>query len=93
MNIIDHLIRMEGIQVELCGSWLWITGNTYLHRDNLKACGCRWSSSKKQWYWRANRDGYQGKHKAKTMEQIREKYGSELFNGTTQNFRPTLQGA
>jgi len=93
MDIIDHLIRMEGIQVELCGSWLWITGNTYQNRDNLKACGCRWSSSKKKWYWRPAETGYQGKHKAKTMEEIRERYGSQMYTGNNHGFRPTLQGA
>lgn len=92
MDIIDHLIKMDGLQVELCGSWLWITGDTYKYREALKACGCRWSSSKKKWYWRPAESGYQGKHKAKTMEEIRERYGSQLYT-RTQGFRPTLQGA
>lgn len=90
INIIDHLMKMSGIQVELCGSWLWITGNTYYHKNNLKACGCRWSSSKKKWYWRANEDGYQGKHKAKSMEEIRERYGSQVFTSAGANARPAL---
>ncbi len=92
MDIIDHLIKMDGLQVELCGSWLWITGDTYRYRAELKACGCRWSSSKKKWYWRPAESGYQGKHKAKTMEEIRERYGSQLYT-RAQGFRPTLQGA
>lgn len=50
-EIIEALLRMNGVEVELCGSWLWIGGNTRSHKDELKAAGCRWSSSKKLWYY------------------------------------------
>ena len=39
--IISQLLRFPGLIVELCGSWLWITGETYAVRDQLKAAGCR----------------------------------------------------
>ena len=32
-EIIEKLLRMHGLEVELCGSWLWIGGNTREHKD------------------------------------------------------------
>lgn len=28
MDIIEKLIHMDGVQIEICGSWIWLTGNT-----------------------------------------------------------------
>lgn len=80
INIISHLLRMDGITVELCGRWLWISGNTMAHKDALKACGCRWSSSKKMWSWHFAEDGARWHKSHYSMNSIRSKYGSERFN-------------
>lgn len=80
-DIIEKLLTMDGLDVELCGSWLWIGGETKKHKDALKAMGCNWSSKKKLWYWHHKEDGsrwYRGK---KSMNQIRSKYGSQTFRG------------
>lgn len=77
--IIENLLRLDGLEVELCGSWLWIGGNTREHKDELKAAGCRWSSSKKLWYWRHAEDGHRWHKGNKTMSQIRTKYGSQTY--------------
>lgn len=41
---------LEGITVKPSGSWLWISGDTYPHREYLKAMGCRWSKKRREWY-------------------------------------------
>lgn len=46
IELIEKLIRLPGIIIELCGSWLWITGDTKPVKDELKSIGFRWSSSK-----------------------------------------------
>ena len=33
IQIINALMKIKGIKVELCGSWLWISGNTYRVRN------------------------------------------------------------
>lgn len=78
-EIIETLLRMDGLEVELCGSWLWIGGETRKHKDELKAAGCRWSSNKKLWYWRHVEEGHRWHKGNKTMSQIRSKYGSQTF--------------
>lgn len=81
-TIIEALLKLDGLTVELCGSWLWIGGNTRENKDALKAAGCRWSSSKKLWYWRHPEDArghYRGK---KSIGEIRAKYGSQVFDAS-----------
>ena len=79
ITIIDHLLKMDGLEIELCGRWLWIGGETMKHKEELKACGCRWSSTKKLWSWHFQEDGMKWHKGSKTMAQIRSKYGSTTF--------------
>lgn len=79
IEIIEKLLHMSGLEVELCGSWLWIGGNTREHKDELKAAGCRWSNNKKLWYWHHAEEGRKWHKGSKTMNQIRNKYGSQTF--------------
>ena len=37
INIIIHL----NVEIEVCGSWVWVTGNTYACKDELKKNGFR----------------------------------------------------
>ena len=84
-EIITRLIILDGVQIEICGSWLWVTGNTYPHKDTLKSLKFRYSKSKCAWYY--HNDGYRKNNgKTFTLEQIRSLYGSEVVNS-----KPTLK--
>lgn len=74
------LLHLAGLEVELCGRWLWITGTTYQHRATLKALGCRWSGTKKAWYWHAADDGGAYSRRQVDMATIRAKYGSQMYS-------------
>lgn len=76
IDITRNLSGLSGIEVELCGSWLWISGNTYPVKDQLSAFGCRWSKGKKKWYW--TKDQFtKSRYKTPSMADIRMRYGSE----------------
>lgn len=78
MNIINTVLTFDGVEVELCGSWLWFSGNTKEYKDQLKDLGCKWSANKKMWYWQ--NEGKRKHHKkAWTIDQIRNTYGSQTF--------------
>lgn len=79
-NIIDVLIRLDGIKIEVIGSWLWVTGNTFIQRDTLKSMKFRFSKSKTAWYFHGN-DYHKTSKKTFTLEQIRSLYGSEVVTG------------
>jgi hypothetical protein len=73
-NILNELYKLAGLTIELCGSWLWIDGNTYENRARLKDLGCHYSPVKKLWNW------HYGKVFCKShvpMHIIRERYGSQ----------------
>lgn len=80
-DIINKLIRMEGLEIEIIGCFIWLSGNTKAHKDNIKALGFKWHSTKKMWY-KAPED-YRKKSKKKySIEEIRDMYGtSGTFTG------------
>ena len=74
-NTLNLLISL-GLEIELCGSWLWVHGNSYPHREILKENGFMWAPVKKLWYFRPA--DYKSKGRGKmTIDQIREKHGSQ----------------
>ena len=75
-EIIEILMHLSGIKVELCGQWLWISGNTKEHREALKAAGCKRSEKKKWWYWRPAESASRHNRNTRSMSYIRKKYGS-----------------
>ena len=77
MKIIDLLVHLADINIELCGGWLWLTGDTKSVKDQLKACGCYWAHQKKMWYWRPSDYNCRHNRRAHSMEYIRGKYGSQ----------------
>lgn len=85
---IDAISDLEGLEIEICGSWVWVSGNTKPHKDALKSAGFRWASKKKQWYWRAEEDKKKKKGSL-SMEKIREKYGSESVKSYARRERLT----
>lgn len=80
MDILEKLFRAKGLVIELCGSWLWVTGNTKEYKDLLKELKFRWASGKSAWYY--HRDPWHKRGKGKmSLDDIRIKYGSQKFNG------------
>lgn len=75
-GLIKELIALD-LDLEMCGSWLWISGNTFDHREKLKDLGLRYSPNKKMWYFRPSGEG---SHASSPMDMawIRGKYGSDL---------------
>lgn len=81
------IIHLDGLEIELCGAWLWVGGDTYKHRDALKAAGYKWAAKKKMWYWRAEEYACRHSHRKTDIDDIRMKYGSERVCGA---YRPAL---
>lgn len=74
-KVIDKIINLN-VKVEICGNWIWISGNTKSCRKELKSAGFWWASKKKMWYWHPEEDNKIRKS-SMSMEKIREKYGSK----------------
>ena len=74
-EILQKIIHFTDITIEICGSWIWISGNTYQYKTELKEIGFKWASQKKQWYWHSESFRKKGK-KTLSMDDIRSYYGS-----------------
>lgn len=69
-------LNMDGVTVELCGSWLWVTGNTYPNRFKLAAAGYQFSKSKCAWYFKGR---ISHSKKRYSLDEIRLMHGSETI--------------
>ena len=72
-----EILLCPGLIIELCGSWIWITGDTKLAKELLKGAGFMWASKKVAWYWHKPQDTFKRWCTKFNLEMIRDKYGSE----------------
>ncbi len=75
---IEFALNLDGVDVELMGLWVWLTGNTKAHKEAIKENGgWKWSQNKTAWYFAGvptfNR-------KKTTLDEIRNAYGSQSFS-------------
>lgn len=80
-DIIEKLIKMEGVEIEIIGCFIWLSGNTKPHKDAINKLGFIWHRKKKMWYKKP--EGYRKKSsKDYSMDEIRDMYGSSgTFTG------------
>ena len=84
-DIVDKLMKMQGIIIEIIGSFIWVSGDDKPHKEELKAMGFRWHKKKKVWvkppagYRKRSRRNY-------SMDEIRGMYGTTgQFTGQDKN--------
>jgi len=75
-EVITALLKLENIFIELCGNWLWISGDTKPHRQELKNIGCMFAPKKLMWYYRPEDFKHGKTKKTMSIDYIREKFGS-----------------
>ena len=73
---LDRIISLPGIIIELIGSWIWITGNTFAVRETLKGEGYKFSHPKMAWYWHKG-EYFKKTGKLMSMDDMRDAWGSE----------------
>lgn len=74
-KVLQKIINFDGIEIEIAGQWIWISGNTYSYKKELKEISFKWASQKKQWFWHS--ESFRKKsHKTLSMDEIRNYYGS-----------------
>ena len=81
-DIIEQLIKFDNIIIDIVGCFIWVSGNTYPVKEELKALGFRYSKNKKSWYiapaeYMQNRKSYKRQY---SMEEIKNKYGCTTIN-------------
>ena len=74
-EMLNKIIHFDSIDIELVGAWIWLSGNTYSCRKELKEFGFKWASQKKMWYWHSEAFKKRSR-KTLSMDDIRNYYGS-----------------
>ena len=74
-EMLYNIIHFNGIDIELVGAWIWVSGSTYACKKDLKELGFRWASQKKMWYWHSEAFRKRSR-KTLSMDDIRNFYGS-----------------
>ncbi len=77
-KVIEQIINLSGVLIEIVGNWVWVTGNTYPVRKQLKEAGLFFAPKKLAWYYRA--EEYKTKGGKKSLDEIKAKYGSETIS-------------
>lgn len=49
-EFIEAISNMEDVYYNIEGTWMWVSGNTKPHREELKKFGLRWAPKKQKWY-------------------------------------------
>lgn len=78
-KIILETLKIQEIEVELCGLWIWVTGETKKHREEIKAVSpkYRYAPQKSAWYYPGVKSL---PHREKwSLDKIRDTYGSSKF--------------
>ena len=79
---LQKIINFNGIEITICGQWLWVSGNTYSYKKELKEIGFKWASQKKMWFWHS--ENFRKKsRKTLSMEEIQNYYGSTKVKTNT----------
>lgn len=86
-EVLQQIINLN-VNIEICGSWIWVSGNTYPVKESLKTAGFKFSKNKKAWYWHAGE--YTRRGKKVSLDYIRTKYGSETVKKSQEEKRTCI---
>lgn len=78
-GIINSLMRFNDLEISVIGTWVWVKGNTFNIKEELKALGFLWSKSNKQWYKAPQNTKKRKVRKTSTEDEKKAKYGYTTY--------------
>lgn len=82
-DAIWNIAHLDGLDIQICGRWIWVGGNTREHSGALKSAGYRWASKKRMWYWRDDENERRNSRGRYSMNMIYDKFGVQTVNRPT----------
>jgi hypothetical protein len=83
INKIAKLLDNDDIEIEIVGSWLWISGDSKQYKNEIKEAGFKFSNAKKMWFYSCKTE-YKAIKSNIDIDKIRLKYGSEILKNKSQ---------
>ena len=77
---LKKIVTLEGLEIDLVGSWLWVSGETFSFKDILKEAGFKWASKRKKWYF--SEEKAKGKFKG-DFEELKAHHGFKEIKSKT----------
>jgi hypothetical protein len=77
---LDKIIHLEGLEIEIIGVWIWVSGDTKPHKETLKEAGFKWNKTMVKWVFIGKKSNGRG---TMTLDEMREKHGSEKVKQKT----------
>lgn len=80
LAMILKIIGLENVTIEIIGTWLWVSGNTFECREYLQSLGFKFSGSKKAWYWFTGIENMKKKPRyafCKNLDEVKSRYNSQ----------------
>lgn len=75
-DIIFKIIHFTDVEIEIIGSWVWVSGNTYEYKTQLKGLNFKWCKNKTAWAWHT--DDYRKRSKQQySLDDLRNMFGNE----------------
>lgn len=74
LQALRKIIHLEMLEIELIGSWLWVSGNTFEFKEILKAASFKWNSKRKRWFFATQKAT--GNFKG-DFEELKKHHGSQ----------------
>ena len=81
-KIINTLIKFQGLQIDIIGSWIWVSGKVARCLPAMKRLGFAYSTRRKMYYY--NGGEKKTSYSRMSMEQIKEKYGCTTIKSESQ---------
>jgi curved DNA-binding protein CbpA len=82
-------LKAQDLDIELCGVWLWVSGNTREYKEKLKELSLTWHSKRSKWYFHTKTNRKKRMSKM-SFDQIRHAYGSRSFEAEKQKERRAI---
>ena len=74
-DLVAELMKMDNVEIEVIGCFVWLTGDTKPHKERLKELRFQWHQKKIAWYL-APEDYRKRSRKNYTFDEIRQMYGT-----------------
>lgn len=82
-------LKADDLEIELCGTWLWISGNTRAYKEKLKELSLKWHSKRSKWYFHT-KNTHKKRMSKLSFDQIRLAYGSKTFESEKESKKKTI---
>lgn len=89
MKVINDLQQFRGLEIDLIGYWIWVSGDTKPIKEELKKMGLKWHSKRSVWYYKPLEWKSKKKYSSKAdLSELAAKYGSSRFDTADKVYYP-----